>query len=145
MDSEICQYGKYGYCKFKSECKRKHLSEECKDLQNCKNMKSCEKRHPKRCKKHDSEKCRFGEISTYKRLEPEQNKEFDIMKEKLQKLEEIVQKEHTKNKEYDILKEKLKKLEQVVPALTRKVLSLENELKKVKMENKVKSLEELNE
>ena len=32
-----------------------------------------------------------------------------------------------------------------MPALTRKVLSLENELEKVKMENKVKSLEELKE
>ena len=42
MEDKICQFWKYKYCKFKSECKRKHLSEDCKDLQNCKNMKSCE-------------------------------------------------------------------------------------------------------
>ena len=135
MEDEICQYGKYGYCKFKSECKQKHLSEECEDLENCKIIKSCTKRHPKRCKKHDSEKCRFGETCAYKHLESTKNKEYDILKEKVHELEQIVNMEKTKNKDSDILKEKLQKVEKVVHALTRKVLSLETKLEKVEREN----------
>ena len=131
MEDEICQYEKYGYCKFKSECKRKHLSEECKDLENCKSIKSCDKRHPKRCKKHDSGKCRFEETCAYKHLKPTKIKEYEILKEKVEKLEQVVQMEQAKNKDSDILKEKLQKVEIVVHALTRKVLSLESELGKV--------------
>ena len=33
MEEEICQYSKYGYCKFKDTCKRKHYSEDCRDPQ----------------------------------------------------------------------------------------------------------------
>ena len=78
---------------------------ECKDLDNCKSMKSCMKRHPKYCKKFASGECRLKSDCSYKHKEP------------------------TSNIEQDQLKEKVKQLEKV---LTQKVLNLEEEKVKIK-------------
>ena len=49
MASEnICKFNKFGFCKFKSECKYKHVNMVCVE-ENC-DPKTCEKRHPKNCK-----------------------------------------------------------------------------------------------
>ena len=93
-------------------------------------MKSCDKRHPKRCKKHDSGKCRFDKTCAYKHLEPTKNNEYGTLKEKVQRLEQVVHMEENKNKDNDIMKEKVQQLDKVVHALARKVLSLEKELEK---------------
>ena len=39
MESEVCQYSKYGFCKFKEACKRKHYNENCRDLSDCQQIK----------------------------------------------------------------------------------------------------------
>ena len=108
MEGEICLYDKFGHCKYGKECKRKHYETECKDLDNCKSMKSCMKRHPKYCKKFASGECRFKSDCSYKHKEP------------------------TSNIEQDQLKEKVKQLEKVLQAMTRKVLNLEEEIVKIK-------------
>ena len=59
MEEEICQYDKFGFCKFRKECKRLHFIEECKDLDKCNSIKTCRKRHPKCCKRYDSGQCRY--------------------------------------------------------------------------------------
>ena len=59
MEEEICQYAKFGFCKYKKECKRKRFSEECKDLAMYKNIQMCMKRHPKECKRYSNGQCRF--------------------------------------------------------------------------------------
>ena len=118
MEEEICQYDKFGFCKFRKECKRRHFNEECKDLDKCSSIKTCRKRHPKHCKRYDSGQCRYKEDCTYKHQEP------------------------IKNMEQAQMVEKLKKLETVVHALTRKVLSLEEEMIKIKKNKKVIEVDE---
>ena len=118
MEEEICQYHKFGFCKFRKECKRKHFYEECKDLDKCNSKKTCRRRHPKRCKQYDSGQCRHKEDCAYKHQEP------------------------IKNVEQAQMVEKLKKLETVVHALTRKVLSLEEEMIKVKKNQEVIEVDE---
>ena len=44
MEGEICHYAKFGYCKYKEDCKRKHLKEECDKSITCKNNKTCIKK-----------------------------------------------------------------------------------------------------
>ena len=121
MEDEICLYGKFGYCKFKEECKRQHLSTECEDLDNCKSIKICKKRHPKSCKKHVFGKCRFGESCAYKHHKP------------------------AENKDHEELKDKMAVLEKVMHAMTRKVLSLESEVEKLKKKNILNIEDELKE
>ena len=43
MEGEVCPYRKFGYCKYKEECKRKHLEEVCDNLSNCKISKNVRK------------------------------------------------------------------------------------------------------
>ena len=104
MEDEICQFDKFGYCKYKKECRKRHFSEECQELSNCKSIKTCSKRHPKACTRHKSGQCRF-EKCAYKHQEPHLNQE------QLQ------------------MAAKIKQLDEVIHALTRKVLELEKEIK----------------
>ena len=96
MEDEVCQFGKFGFCKFKESCKRKHYSEVCESLSMCTNIKECPKRHPKMCRRLNSEnKCRFKEECTYnnKRINP--NEDVIVLKDKVDILENTV-KELTK-------------------------------------------------
>ena len=56
MDDEIGQYDMF--CKYKQEFKRRHFSEEWKDLSKCKSIKNCLKRLPKVKKKYAFGHCR---------------------------------------------------------------------------------------
>ena len=122
MEGEVCQFDKFGFCKHKQNCKRRHFVEECNDLSKCKVIKSCLKRHPKACKKFVTGHCRFENDCAYKH-------------EKL-----------IPNKEQVEMTEKLKQLEVVLHAMTRKVLSMEKEIKELRINNEknqdVKGLED---
>ena len=50
MKEEICNNFKYGYCKFKLNCKKELLTEECPERNNCTNKSNCNRRHRKRYK-----------------------------------------------------------------------------------------------
>ena len=51
MESKVCPFDKFRYCKNKQQCKRRrHFVMECKDPSSCKIMKSCLKTHLKACK-----------------------------------------------------------------------------------------------
>jgi hypothetical protein len=47
MEDEICLFDKFGYCKYKKECRKRHFSEECQELSNCKSIKPAPKDTPK--------------------------------------------------------------------------------------------------
>ena len=52
MKGEVyCQFNKYGFCKYKEDCKRKHHSEEVENHTTCKDIKNCNKIHSEVCKK----------------------------------------------------------------------------------------------
>lgn len=66
MESIVCNYQKYGFCKFKTNCKNEHLEEECQDHSTCVSIKICKRRHPRMCKRYALEKfCRFGSDCAY--------------------------------------------------------------------------------
>ena len=93
MEDEVCIFDKFGFCRFKSTCKRKHFNQKCEDLSSCKNIKSCMKRHPKTCKRFAfQDVCRFGSTCAYNHKEKTSNTEDSEMKEKVKLLEAVVQK-----------------------------------------------------
>ena len=65
MESEVCQYSKHGFCKFKEARKRKHYKENCRDLSDCQQIKTCPSRHSKTCKRYASGSCRFKNECAY--------------------------------------------------------------------------------
>ena len=67
MEEGECLYSKYGYCKYKEQCTRKHYKEKCEELGDCKGVRVCPKRHPKACKRINTEKgCNFENECAYK-------------------------------------------------------------------------------
>ena len=39
MEEEICQYNKFGFCRYRSDCKKKHYKSECEHLDDCNTQK----------------------------------------------------------------------------------------------------------
>ena len=36
MEAKVCKYQKFGFCKYKQNCMKEHLNEECKTNAECK-------------------------------------------------------------------------------------------------------------
>ena len=67
MEEGECLHSKYGYCKYKEQCRRKHYQEKCEELGACKGARTCPKRHPKACKRFNTDKgCTFKNECAYK-------------------------------------------------------------------------------
>ena len=70
MEGEVCMYQKFGYCKYKESCLKRHLQETCQDSSACSSKMSCQKRHPKGCKRFAIEGfCIFGAGCAYRHQE----------------------------------------------------------------------------
>ena len=137
MEEEGCTYAKFGFCKFRGSCMRKHFTEVCEDLSRCMKVKECHKRHPKICRRFSLEKeCRFKDDCEYTHERSNSDNEKEVLKERVNILEkevnELTSKLETRN---------LDQLEKVVHALTRKVLSLENEMEVMK--DKIETVKQL--
>ena len=144
---EPCLYSKYGFCKFKEKCRRKHYSEVCHHLETCKSTKTCEKRHPKKCKRYNTEKgCRFGSECGYHHSEQHDDNKTCECKAKIDILEKIATEITSKiidheNKldnmktlypEHGELKEKLNLCEAVIQKMFMNIIKLEAEVKDLK-------------
>ena len=69
MENPSCQHHKFGFCKFKNHCQKQHMEEKCQDLAACRNIKLCNKRHPKVCKRYVLERfCKFGRECSYEHI-----------------------------------------------------------------------------
>ena len=130
----MCKHHKFGYCKYLVKCKGIHYNEECKDLSGCKSVQSCKKRHPKRCKKFSSGNCSFGIDCAYNHKITEKEEEANALKKKVEVLEKLVI--DLTNKVETMEQDTVEKLQVVVRAMSRKVLSLESEIKNIKINSK---------
>ena len=91
MEDEVCKFSKFGFCKFKKGCKRKHFSEICENLSTCKNITECHKRHPKLCKRFKTgNDCRFNGDCAYYHTDTNEDEEKCKLKEKVEILEKTV-------------------------------------------------------
>ena len=112
MEEGVCMYNKYGFCKFRDTCKRKHYEEHCEDSSGCCGPKMCQKRHPRPCKRYNTEKgCKFGGVCAYQH-----------------KIESI-------NGPENDLEKKVKLLETLMIEMTKKMSKLESEVEDLKSMN----------
>ena len=84
----ICKFNKFGYCKFKSNCRNKHVEEICSE-KTC-NQTTCEKRHPRLCKyfvKYGD--CKLGSICAYSHIN-NQKMELEKLEDKVNELHLII-------------------------------------------------------
>ena len=111
MESEVCMYNKFGFCKYRSHCRRHHLQEECANHSIFKNVEKWDKRHPKACKKYNYENGCSRTDCAYKHTDS------------------------NKSVQADMIKEKMKIRENMLLEMSTKINTLENELREIRSKN----------
>ena len=142
MEGDVCVHSKFGYCKYKSNCKKIHFAQICEDFDKCKNIQTCKLRHPKRCKKFADGCCRFADTCEYHHQDQIKSNEYLKCKDTMAKLNKKGETMALKNFDLETelkdvkgkqkLKEKETPPEKVMKALSRKVLILESEMEGIK-------------
>ena len=91
MEDEPCLYNKFGFCKFKNKCSRKHYTEKCQENAACKGKKTCPKRHPRDCKRFQQKGgCPFKNECDYNHNIVSETSKNNELKYKVQVLETTV-------------------------------------------------------
>ena len=112
MENPSCQHHKFGFCKFKNHCQKQHMEEKCQDLAACRNIKLCNKRHPKVCKRYVLERfCKFGMECSYAHIITASDQNNSLEAKKIEVLE---------NNE-KVLQERVKHLEEGLRTLKQKL------------------------
>ena len=91
VDSNVCQFYKFGYCRFRDTCRKQHIQETCEDIE-C-DLNACNKRHPLTCKYFiEFQRCKFGEYCCFKheKVTIRNNEENDKLKKKIEQLETAI-------------------------------------------------------
>ena len=128
----ICNFFKYGYCKFKMSCKNKHVTIVCDD-ENC-NPQKCEKRHPRLCKYISNYgSCKLGSICAYSHKDHNRKDENKRLEKKLDELIAMV---HKKDDIIEDLVKKNKEKEAIIDKLVKDVKELDKIVKE-QISNKV--------
>ena len=68
METKVCEFNKFGFCKFNQSCRKRHVDKLCEE-ENCKES-FYENRHPKHCRYYSIYKrCKFGDFCRFKHSE----------------------------------------------------------------------------
>ena len=92
MATSICNFFKFGFCRYGLTCRRKHVVEVCSDA-SCM-IENCEKRHPRVCKYYrEYRRCKFGEFCCYKHILESESQilECQELENKIAALESIIE------------------------------------------------------
>ena len=127
----VCIHFKYGYCKYKSNCKMNHVTEECKS-ESC-SSENCPKRHPKSCFYWTNfGNCKLGGRCAYKHVKSKECERLEM------KMNDLIEK---CNKKDDVIKELLNDVKTMIKKNMEKDEIIRDLVKEVK-ELKAKSKEE---
>ena len=75
----ICNFNKFGFCKFRDRCRKQHVNDKCENS-SC-DISVCILRHPRRCKFYSEYKrCKYGEWCRFEHVENLNNVEIDDLK-----------------------------------------------------------------
>ena len=92
---DICQFNKFGHCKFQGTCRKKHIMNIC-EKEECK-VHNCLERHPRECSYYrDLKRCKFGSYCSYKHKNSKDDeieeikKDLNNVKSRLEQIEEFL-------------------------------------------------------
>ena len=130
----ICQFNKFGFCKFGNKCIRKHENKLC-EHKYCE-VKSCPLRHPRKCRFFlEFNCCKFGTFCRYRHekfYSEVSTREIEDLRNTLECLKEDIAKKNEeiriKDKEMNELKDKNIILESENKKLKQKIEELKDSL-----------------
>lgn len=131
MDNSICQHHKFGFCKFREQCSKVHVKEKCKNLSACKDLKSCNKRHQRVCKRFVLERfCKFGNECAYLHDNTLNTKEgYEEMVEELKNIKAEVDLLKRTVKSQNYIKEEAKVFQKSINIIKNEILQIKTEMK----------------
>ena len=139
----VCKFYKYGFCKFRTYCKARHVEEICSDL-DC-SIELCNKRHPRECHYYrEYGRCKFGTFCCYRHITSANINNKSI----LDKVDSAVDTVRQLQVQLDKLTELVNTKSQEIERLNMKIHEQELKLVKIvsieeKCENAVKKTQEL--
>ena len=88
--NQICLFNKFGHCRFRDACRKRHISDIC-EINDCE-ISECSRRHPRECRYwNEYGRCKFSDFCSFKHkpldtFETNDNldKELTTLKEKLE-------------------------------------------------------------
>ena len=87
----VCNFFKYGFCKYLDKCKHKHEKTEC-EKEACE-IKTCSFRHPKACRYFkEFRRCKFGDYCFYSHDKNGEESEVAELRNKVEFLDEQMEK-----------------------------------------------------
>ena len=168
LQCSVCRYNKFGFCKFKTSCRKRHVSELC-DSSEC-DISNCEKRHPKNCKFHKYRRCKFGlncmffhsmdqnvnemtddRVSQLEKDIKKKTEDLDEQKDKISELESRLDNflniEKQVNEKNDMIEDLKKRMEMMEKKFNKILNNKESEIKNLKvktgqLESKIVDIEE---
>ena len=140
---DVCRYNKFGFCKFKEECRIPHVNEVC-DNSLC-DIKNCVKRHPRKCKFYRYNRCKFKENCSFShenQIDSEDtfSKKFEQLEKDLKEANEEIEKNKICNDKLGQLETKIERFLVLEKAICEKDVIIDDLLKK--MQNIEKHVEE---
>ena len=149
-NQNVCLFFKFGYCKFKSNCKNKHVTQVCDD-EKCV-QKKCPKRHPRNCK-YDTTfgSCKLGTACAYahgkknenNKLEQKLDQLIEITKKKDDEIDKLIKMNNDKDKIIDTLLKKIKEKDEVVEQLVEDMKLVKEKVSVTKDVTKEKEIPEV--
>ena len=137
----ICNFNKFGFCKFSENCRKNHINEKC-SKSSC-DISTCQLRHPKVCRYlRDYKYCKFGEWCKFLHVEAENNcndiiqikKEQENLAQKLNLVEKQLEEKNDiiesilKKFDFDILEGKITAKDNLIKELDQKINQMEEKM-----------------
>ena len=111
--ANVCQFHKFGFCKFRKNCFRKHEGRKC-DNDSC-SVWDCELRHPESCRYFlKFGKCKFGEYCKF-------NHELNAKKEYLEEIDNL-------KTQLEILQKKIEETEKEISEKDQEIHKIRNRM-----------------
>ena len=116
----VCKYYKFGFCKYKDNCRKMHIHEKCEN-RSCE-IKNCTLRHPRKCSFYrDFKRCKFNEWCKYDHFDNDNDvqilrNQLDENKRKIHDLEEKI-----KSKDKDI-EDQILRIESIEKSFTEEIV-----------------------
>ena len=131
MDNSICQHHKFGFCKFREQCTKEHVKEKCKHSSACKNLKNCNKRHQRVCKRFVLERfCKFGDGCAYLLdAGPNTKEAYNKLVEDLKNIKAEVDLLKRTVKSQNFIKEEAKAFQKLINTIKNEINQITSEMK----------------
>ena len=92
----VCRFYKFGFCKYKDNCRNMHIHEKCDNRSY--EIKICSLRHPRKCSFYrDYKRCKYSEWCQYDHVDNEVDSLTNQFEENKRKITEL--EKHIQNKE----------------------------------------------